>query len=112
MSTDVDYHTFMHTTLLVLGSLTEGVAERAANIGETIVTDTGQIIVKDDPSTKDLLISGFGKVGQRAAQAAIQNSNRPPTVILDGQEKGIVGLMMVEDFNPDWLPEIKENQVY
>lgn len=111
--TDVDYHTFANTSLLILGSFVEGYAERAENTGtSTLVTNTTSLVTEGEVTDKDLIIGGLGKVGERGAQAAIANSNRKPTVILDGKEMGVVGLMMVEDFNPNWLPEIKENQVY
>jgi hypothetical protein len=112
LSTDVDYHTFQNTSLLILGSVVEGVAERASETGTTVTTSNTVISSKPEATTKDLWIAGLGKVGERGARAAINNSNRAPTVILDGKEKGIVGLMMIEDFNPQWLPEIKESKVY
>jgi hypothetical protein len=113
MSTDVDYHTFANTSLLVIGSFVQGFAERAENTGtSTTISDTATVINQDETSDRDLIIGGFGEVGKRASAAAIANSTRKPTVILDGKKMGVVGLMMVEDFNPNWLPEIKENQVY
>lgn len=113
MSTDVDYHVFMNTSLLVIGSFVEGFSERAENTGtSTTITNAAPVITQGEVSDRDLIISGFGEVGKRASQAALANSTRKPTVKLSGKKIGVVGLMMVEDFNPTWLPEIKENQVY
>lgn len=84
VSSEVDYHRFQRWGGLIAASFLEGFSDAfSRGAGSTTIATAGSTIVTEEPyNSREQVLIAAGKVGERLADKADANFNRPPTVTL------------------------------
>lgn len=84
VSSEVDYHRFQRWGGLIAASFLEGFSDAfSRGAGSTTIATAGSTIVTEEPyDSREQVLIASGKVGERLADKADANFDRPPTVTL------------------------------
>ncbi|WP_330544793.1 DotG/IcmE/VirB10 family protein (plasmid) [Aeromonas hydrophila] len=101
-STSTDRHILLRYGMLFASSFAEGAGELAQSAINNVTVNGETVTTQSDAETKDYIIAGVGKVGQRVATVAERVFDTPPTVrVKKGQE---MALVVIEPAQIPWLP--------
>ena len=95
VASDVNTHFIARWAGLFVSSFAEGMANAVAGAGTVNTITTGGAIVqsRNKATTRDIIIEGVGKVGEKAGTSMEANFKRPPTVrVYRGAEMAVVVL--------------------
>lgn len=99
---DVNYHEVYKFGMIFLSGVFSGAADYVKQLGGNVSVKGDTVIQSNEFDTRNALIASAGGVAT-AAQGEVANAiNKPPTVWVNAGD--IVGIMVVEDYNPTWFP--------
>lgn len=103
---DVNRHTLMRWSALILGGAGEGVWEIVRQPRQTVVsTPTSTTVESGDYEDRDIAIASLSRPASILTQAAIDTFNMPSTVKAD--QHRLVYVVFGGEFSAAWLPNIK-----
>lgn len=104
----VDYHTLYRWGMIFFSGVTKGGAEYINSLGGDVTVDGSTVVQSKKLDPFELIVSSLGGVADAANSTISDAINRPPTVEVHTND--LVGVLIVSDFNPPWIPFINKNQ--
>lgn len=102
-STSTDRHIMLRYGMLFFSAFAEGAGELSQAAINDVTVNGETITSQSNAKTKDYVIAGAGKVGQKLGTVAEKVFDTPPTVrVRKGQE---MALVVIDTAHIPWLPE-------
>lgn len=105
---DVNYHELYKWGMIFLTGVAGGAAEYVNRIGGSVAVSGETVVQSKEFDSKEVFISAAGGVANAASGELANAIEKEPTVWVHAGD--IVGIMVAEDYNPQWFPFIPKHR--
>ncbi|MFQ2234925.1 DotG/IcmE/VirB10 family protein [Aeromonas dhakensis] len=102
-STSTDRHILLRYGMLFFSAFAEGAGELASAAINDVTVNGDTITTQSDAKTKDYVIAGVGKIGEKLGNVAEKVFDTPPTVRVKKNQE--LALVVIEPAEIPWLPK-------
>lgn len=108
---NVDYHTFYRVTMMLAAGFASGAKTYVETLGgEVSIGNDSTVVEAKEFKWEEALAVGAGSVVEEGQDIIREEISTPPTV--DVTSGDLIGIMVIDDFNPSWIPFIPKSQQY
>ncbi|CAH6942928.1 conserved hypothetical protein [Vibrio chagasii] len=108
---NVDYHTFYRVTMMLAAGFASGAKTYVETLGgEVSISNDSTVVEAKEFKWEEALAVGAGSVVEEGQEIIREEISTPPTV--DVASGDLIGIMVIDDFNPSWFPYIPKSQQY